>query len=76
MSWQPVILTGTHKPSKGDSQLTSFIKFQYLGVTAIVLLLLAWAGPLSAQTFRGSISGSVVDPSDAVVSNVQVVATN
>jgi hypothetical protein len=47
-----------------------------LGVTAIVLLLLAWVGSLSAQTFRGSISGSVVDPSGAAVPNIQIEASN
>jgi hypothetical protein len=56
--------------------LTSIIRFRHFGVAAIVLLLLAWAGSLSAQTFRGSISGLVVDPSGAAVPNIEVKASN
>jgi hypothetical protein len=41
-----------------------------------MLLLLAWAGSLAAQTFRGSISGTVVDPSGAVVPNLTIAATH
>ena len=40
------------------------------------LLALTVAGPMSAQTFRGAISGSVEDPSGAVLADTKVVATN
>jgi hypothetical protein len=44
-----------------------------IGATAIVLALLVCAG--HAQTFRGAISGTVTDPSGAVIPNAQVKAT-
>jgi hypothetical protein len=39
-------------------------------------LLLAWAAPAFAQSDRGTITGTVTDPSGAVVPNVKVTATN
>src|SRR5580693_7664389 len=47
--------------------------FWRAGVTAIVLALIALAG--QAQTFRGAISGTVTDPSGAVIPSAQVKAT-
>src|SRR5271155_5321676 len=47
--------------------------FWRAGATAIVLALIVLAG--HAQTFRGSINGSVTDPSGASVPNAQVKAT-
>ena len=44
-----------------------------LALAILVVLLLAVAG--NAQTFRGAINGTVVDPSGAVVPNAQVKAT-
>src|ERR1700730_13572128 len=40
-----------------------------------VLIVLSLAGAASPQTFRGAISGTVTDPSGAVVPNAQVKAT-
>lgn len=42
----------------------------------IAVILLLWGLGASAQTFRGSLSGSLVDPSGAVVSGASVKATN
>jgi hypothetical protein len=47
--------------------------FWRAGATAILLVLVALTG--TAQTFRGSINGSVTDPSGAAVPNAQVKAT-
>jgi hypothetical protein len=44
-----------------------------MGATAIVLALVVCAG--HSQTFRGAISGTVTDPSGAVIPNAQVKAT-
>jgi Carboxypeptidase regulatory-like domain/TonB dependent receptor len=41
-----------------------------------LLLLIALASSLSAQTFRGAIAGSVEDPSGAVLADAKVTATN
>lgn len=45
---------------------------------SILALALFLVGPLTslAQTFRGSINGSVTDPTGAVVSNATVTATD
>src|SRR6266404_5122694 len=40
-----------------------------------ILVVLSLAAAANAQTFRGSINGTVVDPSGAVVPNAQVKAT-
>lgn len=40
------------------------------------LLALAAVAPVAAQTFRGAVSGSVEDPSGAVLAEAKVVATN
>jgi hypothetical protein len=41
-----------------------------------LILLLAWAAPALAQSDRGTITGTVTDPSGAVVPNAKVTATN
>jgi len=45
-------------------------------VTTAILLVLALAGQSSAQTFRGTILGTVTDPNGAVVPNATVTAKN
>src|SRR6201996_7966231 len=42
----------------------------------LLFLLLAAAGSVSAQTFRGTILGTVTDPSGAVVAGAQVTVKN
>ncbi len=44
--------------------------------SALIALFFATSLPLLAQTFRGGINGSVIDPSGAAVPRAQVVATN
>jgi hypothetical protein len=46
----------------------------WFGVLAVFLSLLAWTA--SAQTITASITGTVTDPSGAIVPNVKVTATN
>ncbi|HEV2764543.1 MAG TPA: TonB-dependent receptor [Pyrinomonadaceae bacterium] len=43
---------------------------------ACVVFLLTWAAPASAQSDRGSITGTVTDPGGAVVAGARVTATN
>jgi hypothetical protein len=45
-------------------------------LSALLVLLLLLAAPSLAQTFRGSINGTVTDPSGAVVPGAKVTATN
>lgn len=52
------------------------MKFHKLTAIALLALFLAWASPAFAQSDRGSLTGSVTDPSGAVVANARVVATN
>ena len=59
-------LTGTHR---------SFSK-KVSGFAAAFVLLLALASTLPAQTFRGTILGTVTDPNGAVVPNATVTAKN
>src|ERR1700682_5375026 len=46
------------------------------GIAATIVLLMASATMLSAQTFRGSILGTVTDPNGAVVPAATVTAKN
>lgn len=51
-------------------------ELRVLSALTLLLLVLILASPVSAQNFRGGINGTVTDPSDAVVPNVSVVATD
>src|SRR5712671_589401 len=50
------------------------IQMRRIGAAIVFVLLLTIAG--FGQTFRGSINGTVTDPSGAVVANANVTATN
>src|SRR5687767_12562330 len=52
-----------------SNKLTSFLLLT-------LLLLLACAAPVLAQSDRGAITGTVTDPSGAVVAGAKVTATN
>jgi hypothetical protein len=49
---------------------------QRLFLPFALVLILIWLTPASAQTDRGSITGTVTDPSGAVVANAKVTATS
>src|SRR5713101_2062212 len=42
----------------------------------LFLALLSWSAALNAQTFTGSIQGTVTDPSNAVIQNADITLTN
>ena len=52
------------------------MKVRRLFVATLFMLLACWAAPAFAQSDRGSIAGTVTDPSGAVVPNAKVTATN
>jgi len=54
--------------------LTTFLRRRTL--PALLLFLLLSSLPLLSQTFRGTINGTVTDPSGAVVSGAKVTATD
>jgi len=60
----------SQKPRASREFKSAFLR---AGATAILLALIALVG--HAQTFRGAITGSVTDPSGAVIPNAQVKAT-
>ena len=61
-------------PSFGDSQQNRNSR-PTKQIAGFVLLVLLMGLTMQAQTFRGSINGSVTDPSGSLVPNAQVVAT-
>jgi len=50
-------------------------RFRYLPIL-VAFLVVAWIPVLNAQVFRGSIVGNVTDPSDAVITNIQISAVS
>ncbi|MFZ0731411.1 MAG: TonB-dependent receptor [Candidatus Sulfotelmatobacter sp.] len=52
------------------------MRARFISVSSILLFSLLAAGTLSAQTFRGTILGTVTDPSGAVVSGAKVTVKN
>jgi outer membrane receptor protein involved in Fe transport len=52
------------------------VKKWFLSTSILLILLPLFALPLSAQTFRGGINGTITDPSGAVVPQAHVVATD
>ncbi len=60
----------------GGAEVAKRVPFSFLLVSGLVALLLASGGPLKAQSIYGTITGTVYDPSGAVVANASVILKN
>jgi hypothetical protein len=70
------MLTTTTKVATSSTQGQRSIKSIALSLAAALVLVIALASTSSAQTFRGSILGTVTDPNGAVVPGATVTARN
>jgi len=70
------ILRQTQEREEKENQMNIGIRVKPILVTAIAQAFLLLAVTLSAQTFRGSIGGSVLDPTGARIVNQRVQASN
>src|SRR5689334_14059183 len=65
-----------HSLSQLDQRKGDFMKARLVLVSITLLIILLAASGLSAQTFRGTILGTVTDPSGAVVAGARVTVKN
>ena len=70
--WALVVIQGFH----GGARVVKQVLLCSLLVSGLVVLLLASGAPLKAQSIYGTITGTVYDPSGAVVANANVVLKN